>query len=46
MIKHFVTFFSPGTMFSETTTKEVQSWNVANAVEIAKTAAEFRPLGT
>lgn len=31
MKKHFVTFFSPGTMFSEESTEEIDSWNVEEA---------------
>lgn len=40
MKKHFVTFFSPGTFFAEQTTKEVESWHVANAVEMARAITE------
>jgi hypothetical protein len=38
--KHFVTFVSPGTLFSETTTKEIASWNVEEATEMAKDIVE------
>ena len=31
MKKHFVTFLSPGTLFSETTTKPIASWSVEKA---------------
>ncbi len=34
MQQHFVTFFSPGTFVAETTTKSIESWNVAAAVEM------------
>ena len=40
MKKHFVTFYSPGTIVSETTTKEVESWNVDKAVEMSKELKE------
>lgn len=33
--KHFVTFYSPGTLFPETTTEEIDSWNVQKATEMA-----------
>lgn len=35
MKKHFVTFYSPGTFVSETTTKPIASWDV----DVAKTMA-------
>jgi hypothetical protein len=38
--KHFVTFLSPGTFVSETTTHEVDSWNVAAAVAMSKDIKE------
>ena len=31
MKKHFVTFLSPGTFVSETTTKPIASWSVEKA---------------
>jgi len=34
--KHFVTFYSPGTFVSETDTKPVDSWDVQQAIEMAK----------
>ena len=34
MKKRFVTFYSPGTIVAETTTKCVASWNVEKAVEM------------
>jgi hypothetical protein len=34
--KHFVTFYSPGSMFSETDTFEVPSWEVDAAVKLSK----------
>lgn len=36
-MKHFVTFFSPGTFFAETNEVEVDSWDVQAAVAKAKT---------
>ena len=35
MKKHFVTFYSPGTFFSETTRKPIDSWDVDIAIELA-----------
>ncbi len=40
MKKNFVTFFSPGTFFSEETTKEIDEWNVDLAMEMAKDICE------
>lgn len=34
--KHFVTFFSPGTFVAETSTKEVESWDVDAARKMAE----------
>ena len=36
MKKHFVTFYSPGTMFAEETSKEIDSWDVNKAIELSK----------
>lgn len=36
MKKHFVTFYSPGTFVSETDEQEIDSWDVAKAVEMSK----------
>lgn len=33
--KHFVTFYSPGTFVHETSTREIGSWDVAAACEMA-----------
>ncbi|MGB7324487.1 MAG: hypothetical protein WBD31_06420 [Rubripirellula sp.] len=38
--KHFVTFVSPGTFVPETTTKDIESWDVDKAVEMAKEVNE------
>ncbi|SCW95357.1 hypothetical protein [Ancylobacter rudongensis] len=38
--KHFVEFHSPGTFLSEVSTREVESWNVELALEMAKTIKE------
>jgi hypothetical protein len=40
MQKHFVTFLSPGTFVSETTTKEIDSWDVDLAINMAKSIKE------
>lgn len=40
MQKHFVTFYSPGTFVSETTTKEIDAWSVDLAVRMAKEIVE------
>lgn len=38
--KHFVTFCSPGTFVPETTTKEIDSWNISKAIEMAQDIQE------
>lgn len=40
MKKHFVTFLSPGTFVSETTTKPIESWDVEKAMEMARRIEE------
>lgn len=40
MEKHFVRFISPGTFFAETSEKEIKSWNVPAAVEMARNVTE------
>jgi len=40
MKKHFVTFYSAGTITAETTTKEIDSWDVDKAIEISKDIIE------
>ena len=40
MKKHFVTFYSPGTLISEMTTKEIDSWDVDKAVEMSHDITE------
>lgn len=35
MKKHYVTFYSPGTFVSENSTKEIESWDVEKAKEMA-----------
>lgn len=37
MKKHFVTFFSPGTLFSEEETRPIDSWDVDAACKMAAT---------
>jgi len=39
-LKHFVTFYSPGTLFAESTEKPIASWNIASAKRMAKTIKE------
>ena len=36
MKKHYVTFYSPGTLVAEQTTKEIDSWDTDKAIEMAK----------
>ena len=38
--KTFVTFYSPGTMVSESTTKEIEGWDVEEAVRMARDVKE------
>lgn len=38
--KHTVTFYSPGTLFSEQTSKDIDSWDTKKAVEMAETISE------
>lgn len=48
MKQHFVTFYSPGTFFAEDTTKEIDSWDVEKAREMAASIIErynARPYG-
>lgn len=40
MQKHFVTFMSPGTFVAETTTKEIESWDIDKAIEMSKGIVE------
>lgn len=40
MQKHFVTFYSPGTLVSETSDREIYAWDVNEAVEMAKSIKE------
>lgn len=40
MEKHFVVFYSPGTFFNETSTKEISSWDVEKAKEMALDISE------
>lgn len=40
MKKHFVTFFSPGTFVAEQSVKEIDSWDVEKAREMAKGVTE------
>lgn len=48
MLKHFVTFYSPGTFVHETTTKEIDGWYVDQALAMSKEIVErhgARPFG-
>lgn len=38
--KHYVTFYSPGTLMSETTTEPIRAWNRELAVAMSKTIVE------
>jgi hypothetical protein len=40
MKKHFVTFYSPGTMVAETTEKPIASWNIKTAKQMASSIRE------
>lgn len=40
MEAHFVTFYSPGTLVAETTTKPIGAWNVDDAVAMAALITE------
>ena len=40
MKKHFVIFYSPGTFVSETTEREIDSWDVEQAMSMARTVRE------
>ena len=40
MKKHFVTFYSPGTLVAETSTKPIEAWDEEEAVEMAKSIKE------
>lgn len=48
MKKHYVEFMSPGTLFTESTSKEIDSWDVDKAKEMAHNIHErhgARPFG-
>lgn len=38
--KHFVRFFSPGTFMSETTDREIESWDVEEAIRLSRSVLE------
>jgi len=40
MEKHFVTFYSPGTFFNETSDREIDSWDVNKAIEMSHEVTE------
>jgi hypothetical protein len=37
---HYVTFYSPGTFFPETTTKRIGSWDIKEAIRLSKDVVE------
>jgi len=40
MKRHFVKFYSPGTLVSEITTKQIECWNIIRAQKMAKDIKE------
>lgn len=40
MKKHYVKFYSPGTMVAETTTKEIDSWDTDKAIKMSNEIKE------
>ena len=40
MKKHYVIFYSPGTLVAETTTKEIEKWDIVKAVKMAEAIEE------
>lgn len=40
MRNHYVTFYSPGTLFSESTTKPIAAWDAAIAVQMSEKVTE------
>lgn len=40
MIKHYVTFLSPGTFLAEQTTREIDSWDIEAAMAMARDVVE------
>ena len=40
MERHFVQFFSPGTLVAETTTLDIDSWDIEKALEMASAVKE------
>ena len=40
MQQHFATFYSPGTVVDETTTKPIGAWDIDKAVEMARSLVE------
>ena len=48
IVRHFVTFYSPGTFVAEQTEKPIDSWDVARAIEMSRGIVErydARPFG-
>jgi hypothetical protein len=40
MVKHFVTFVSPGTFFTEESTKDIPDWDINLAIEMSRNIKE------
>lgn len=40
MKQHFITFYSPGTLIAEQTTKPIPSWDIEQAITLAATITE------
>lgn len=40
MQKHYVVFYSPGSLFSETSSYDIDSWDVEKAIELSKDVKE------
>jgi hypothetical protein len=45
MKKHKVVFYSPGTLFSESQSRDIDSWNIKEAIKLAETITYGKPYG-